>query len=459
MKSPFIRTLFAVTILGVFMMSCGSLPPPDPLKPSYSPIALEPGLSSGQYQPKVDSFLVILDASSSMNEPYESPHKFTLAKQFLHDMYQAISGVDVNGAQRSYGHDRRIADSNTILNVGMSVFETSVFTEALDTLKYAGGTSPMEEAIAAGTQDLSNQSGEIATVIVSDWKELKDAAVGAAREMKQQYGDRLCIYTVMVGDDAEGRELSEEVAQAGKCGFSTNVSSIANRKGMADYVKRVFLSEASDSDGDGVYNEADRCPGTPRGTSVDSRGCPLDSDGDGVADRSDKCPNTPAGAAVDDKGCPLDSDGDGVFDYKDKCPDTPEGTEVDAKGCAKPVATKSAVITEEGTWLYKNITFATNSARLEATSFPVLDEIADRLKREPSLEVEIQGHTDSTGAHAYNVNLSKRRADAVREYLIKKGVSSKQMVTRGYGPDRPLASNATATGRSENRRVELKPID
>ncbi|QKQ28084.1 thrombospondin type 3 repeat-containing protein [Candidatus Reidiella endopervernicosa] len=77
-----------------------------------------------------------------------------------------------------------------------------------------------------------------------------------------------------------------------------------------------------DSDGDGVLDDKDRCPDTPKGVAVDAVGCPLDSDGDGVVDMHDQCPDTPKGAAVDTKGCQLDSDGDGVVDMKDQCPNT-----------------------------------------------------------------------------------------------------------------------------------------
>lgn len=94
-----------------------------------------------------------------------------------------------------------------------------------------------------------------------------------------------------------------------------------------------------DSDGDGVPDSSDKCPGTPAGVKVDASGCPLDSDGDGVLDNQDQCPNTPAGTAVGTNGCPLDSDGDGVPDYLDKCPNTPAGVKVDASGC--PLATDS----------------------------------------------------------------------------------------------------------------------
>src|SRR5439155_1762748 len=90
---------------------------------------------------------------------------------------------------------------------------------------------------------------------------------------------------------------------------------------------------AADADHDGVSDKRDACPDTPRGATVDSRGCPADSDSDGVLNGIDACPNTPVGATVDATGCPNDTDGDKVFDGIDRCPDTAPGTPVDATGC------------------------------------------------------------------------------------------------------------------------------
>lgn len=183
-----------------------------------------------------------------------------------------------------------------------------------------------------------------------------------------------------------------------------------------------------------------------------------DSDGDGVTDDKDKCPDTPQGVKVDMNGCPLDSDKDGVLDSKDRCPDTPMGVKVDAHGCPIPVPTKSAEVTAAGTWIYKDIQFEVNKSALKESSYPTLDEIADALKVQPALNIEIQGDTDSTGSHDYNVGLSHKRAQSVRAYLISKGVDSSRMTSIGYGPDRPVASNTTKEGRARNRRVEIKPL-
>jgi len=144
---------------------------------------------------------------------------------------------------------------------------------------------------------------------------------------------------------------------------------------------------------------------------------------------------------------PPDSDHDGVPDNIDQCPDTPAGVQVDALGC--PL---KGSITLEG------VNFEHNSAALTVASHAPLDTIADGLKKHPRLKVEIQGHTDSTGSPAYNLKLSQRRADSVRDYLVSSGVSADQLVTKGYGQTEPAASNKTAAGRAKNRRVVMYVI-
>jgi OOP family OmpA-OmpF porin len=202
-----------------------------------------------------------------------------------------------------------------------------------------------------------------------------------------------------------------------------------------------------DDDGDGVNNDADKCPNTPAGAQVDASGCEPDSDGDGVADGRDQCPNTPAGTKVDEKGCELDSDADGIVDSQDKCPDTPKGDRVDATGCP---------FNKE--LLLQGVKFSTNSAELLPESIPVLDRAVATLKRYPELRVEVAGHTDSRGAEAYNQQLSARRAATVLAYLRDGGVSN-TLTSRGYGEREPIASNDTDEGRLQNRRVVLRIIE
>jgi OmpA-OmpF porin, OOP family len=202
-----------------------------------------------------------------------------------------------------------------------------------------------------------------------------------------------------------------------------------------------------DDDGDGVTNDMDKCPGTAAGAKVDATGCELDSDGDGVGDSRDQCPNTPAGAKVDEKGCELDSDGDGVVDSADKCPDTPKGDRVDAIGCSFKEEIK-----------LPGVVFETNKAELLPESIPVLQGAIATLKRYPDLKLEVAGHTDSRGSDAYNLELSTRRAATVLKYLQDGGVAN-ALTSRGYGERQPIASNNTDAGRQENRRVVLRVLN
>lgn len=210
----------------------------------------------------------------------------------------------------------------------------------------------------------------------------------------------------------------------------------------------VPVAAAPDSDGDGVPDSRDQCPETPPGAAVDANGCELDSDGDGVPDSRDQCPGTPAGAAVDASGCELDSDNDGVVDSQDECPNTAEGAPVDKRGCEI-----------RGTIRLEGVNFETNSDRLLPEANQVLNQAAAALRKYPDLVVEIAGHTDDQGDAAYNLGLSERRAETVRDYLIANGANPDSLSARGYGEREPSADNGTAAGRAENRRVELRIIE
>jgi OOP family OmpA-OmpF porin len=212
-----------------------------------------------------------------------------------------------------------------------------------------------------------------------------------------------------------------------------------------------------DSDGDGVPDYLDKCPNTPAGVKVDAQGCPLDSDGDGVPDYLDKCPDTPAGVKVDAQGCPLDSDGDGVPDYLDKCPDTPAGVKVDAQGCPVVAQPEPAPAAAPKKLVLEGVNFDNDSANLSSQSYAILDRAAATLKEWGEVKVEVAGYTDWVSSDAYNIELSKRRANAVRDYLISKGIDASRLTAMGYGKANPIADNNTPEGRFKNRRVELIP--
>jgi len=200
-----------------------------------------------------------------------------------------------------------------------------------------------------------------------------------------------------------------------------------------------------DTDGDKIPDHLDECP-TVAGLAK-FNGCP-DTDGDGIPDHLDKCPNE-AGPAEND-GCPWpDRDGDGVLDKDDQCPDVP-GT-VANNGCPEVTVEIIKQLNE----FSKTILFDLGKASIRKDSYAVLQNIVDIMKEYPTAKFEIEGHTDSSGSLKLNEKLSKERAASVKDYLISIGMDRDRLTSEGYGPARPIATNNTAAGRQQNRRVEI----
>jgi outer membrane protein OmpA-like peptidoglycan-associated protein len=202
-----------------------------------------------------------------------------------------------------------------------------------------------------------------------------------------------------------------------------------------------------DSDGDGIVDKNDSCP-NQKGTAQ-FNGCP-DSDGDGIADKDDSCPQQAGTAAL--KGCP-DKDGDGVADKDDNCPD--EAGVPARRGCPEIKEEEVKAIETKLNVAAKKIQFETGSAKIKPASFSEIDQIVAIMNQYTFTKFDIEGHTDNTGKAETNKTLSQQRADAVRDYIAGKGISTDRLQSIGYGPDRPLAPNTTAAGRASNRRVEI----
>jgi OmpA-OmpF porin, OOP family len=214
-----------------------------------------------------------------------------------------------------------------------------------------------------------------------------------------------------------------------------------------------------DSDGDGVPDGRDNCPGTSRGCKVDAHGCPIDSDGDGVCDGLDRCGNTLAGCRVDAEGCTSDSDNDGVCDGLDKCPDTPAGTLVKRDGCPL-VVDESHLETElldTGMIRLSNVNFDFDKSTIRPDAYAVLDSVGKVLTKWPGLKIEIAAYTDSRGTEVYNYALSHRRAESVRTYLLEhySQFEPTQLTARDFGESNPLAPNTSEANMQVNRRVEF----
>jgi outer membrane protein OmpA-like peptidoglycan-associated protein len=198
-----------------------------------------------------------------------------------------------------------------------------------------------------------------------------------------------------------------------------------------------------DSDGDGITDAEDKCPNV-KGLAA-FNGCP-DTDGDGITDAEDRCPNVKGSKEL--KGCP-DKDNDGVADIDDKCPDVSGLKE--NKGCPEV----KAAVKETFRKALQGIQFATGKDIILKPSFPILDQIANIMKENPTYKLQINGHTDNVGDAVKNKTLSEKRANSVKTYLLKQGVEETRMITAGYGDVMPVADNKTKDGQKQNRRVEF----
>ncbi len=225
----------------------------------------------------------------------------------------------------------------------------------------------------------------------------------------------------------------------GYIGDTSDDRELSNRVMVTIYVDEPI---DIDSDRDGIFDNLDKCPNTPRLSKVDKYGCPIDSDRDGVLDYKDKCDKTPRGVKVDRNGCPLDSDGDGIVDYKDKCQDTQEGLRVDPNGCPLKSTLK--------------IHFNPRSDKIDADSDDEIKRFAKFMRENKLYKAKITGHTDSVGKAVTNMDLSQRRAVSAKVALIAEGIEESRLSTAGRGELDPIESNRTKDGRSANRRIEVE---
>lgn len=399
----------------VALLAASCAPPPRPMAP-FSAQDLNPRLRAGELSQRAENFLVVLDASGSMGDQYQGQVKLDLARDFVNRMNQTIPNIRLKAGLRKLGGTYN-PPIQTFLIYGVSDFKKPGLEGALKTVVSSGGETPLASAIQRASDDLESAQGRIAAIIVSDGGGTIGDALAAAKSMKGRFGDRLCIFTVVVGNDAFGREVMKQIAREGHCGFAVNEEATRSRVAMANFVESVFFTKVADQDRDGVLDPSDQCPDTPRGVQVDARGCPL-------------------------RVKAMDSDGDGVLDNVDKCPGTPSGARVDARGC----------------WTLQGVKFETDKWDVKSAYYTLLDAVVDVLKRNPSLRVQVQGHTDNIGTANYNQGLSEKRAQSVSEYIRRKGISKQRLNNVSYGLTRPVASNKTPKGRAENRRVQMNPI-
>ena len=349
------------------------------------------------YTSKVDNFLIVFDASSSMNQKYNGTEKFDIAQALVQRMNQTIPELGQTGGLRSFGHSPAVSSKPTELFYGMEKFSSKNLADNFKKIKEAGGFSPLNLSLDAAGKDLKGLSGKMnAVIIISDGLELPATVKASAKALKALYGDALCIYPVLVGGAPEGEALFKEIATIGGCGFASKADELLTSAGMAAFVEKVFLTK--------------------------------------------KPAPAPAAPAVKQR---VDSDGDGVYDEDDKCPGTPKGARVNAQGC----------------WVLSHVQFDFDKAEIKPVAYPLLDEVVAIFGKNPGMKVDLQGHCDNIGTPEYNLGLSLKRANAVKKYLVSKGVAENRLTTQGFGFSKPVGPNTTKEERSLNRRVELQPMN
>ncbi|APR74831.1 outer membrane protein OmpA [Minicystis rosea] len=210
-----------------------------------------------------------------------------------------------------------------------------------------------------------------------------------------------------------------------------------------------------DKDHDGVPDASDACPDVAGPPSDDPKknGCP-DKDGDKIIDPLDACPDVPGRASEDPKenGCPPDTDGDGIRDDKDACPEEKGLPNEDPAKHGCPLV----VVREQEIVITQQVQFEVDRANIKKESDELLETVAKVMKDHPELaRIEVQGHSDNSGAARHNKTLSQQRADSVKKALVKRGVEDRRLVAKGYGEEKPIADNATEAGKAKNRRVQF----
>ena len=278
------KLILTATLAGAALAGCASQP--ISTFETFQANDLNNLVRSGALTQKTDNFYVINDSSSSMSETYTgagyvgqpAPSKFSVEKEVLNRMNQTIPDLKLTAGIRSFGFGPCLSWRFTKLNLPVDTYSKSTFGQGIDSLNCSGGGTPMTSAITAAGTDLSPLPGNTAVIILSDGKS-QDSSLNAVQSLKEEFGDKLCVYTVWVGNeqDSDGKALMQQMADISGCGFSTTAEDVASNSGMAGFVQHVFLKEGAPADGDddqdGVLNSKDRCPHTPKTATVDIHGC------------------------------------------------------------------------------------------------------------------------------------------------------------------------------------------
>ncbi|RLA49509.1 MAG: hypothetical protein DRR04_00255 [Gammaproteobacteria bacterium] len=236
-KQPF-STLLAILSIGL-LAGCAGKPPAAPA--SFQPTAID----ITPYAPKVDSFVVILDVSSSMKDSGQGGTKFLAAKNLVANFNKTVPPLNYSAGLVTFGKSSgwSFGKGKASVIYGVTPYKSADFASSLNSIEKAGGTTPMNKGVKDATGALSGQSGAVAVIIVSDFWEINSVSVmSAVKELKAQHGDNLCLHTVQVGNAKNAAAVTASITGVGNCGNSVNASDISSSSAMANYVTEILLA-------------------------------------------------------------------------------------------------------------------------------------------------------------------------------------------------------------------------
>ena len=368
---------------------------------------------AAEMTPKVNHFILLYDGSGSMSNSHDvfGHPKAMVAKSQMQTMVENIPDL-------GYMAGLCTVAPQFAVNASPAKFPSPDYGRAISGLSVPytefGLQTPLADNLGYLEKILPKLPGKTALILFSDGGENKGGDPAQVTNYLTQKYD-VCFHVVSYAQSPENKQTLNKMIQSQNCeGTMISARAFTDEGARTGFIQNIFYT----------------------------RGGPADSDGDGVVDAKDQCPDTPAGVTVDATGCAVDSDGDGVADYKDECPDTRPNLVVDDKGC--PVEARMDL----------NVEFETNKAEIKPKHTDELNRAGEFLQNHPNARMLIEGHTDSIGAADYNQQLSERRAASVKNYLVEEfNIDPDRLQAKGYGESRPVATNETAAGRQENRRV------
>ncbi len=347
------------------------------------------GLTVGPVVPKAneqivrDQLIILADATDSLGVNGAFEYEKALVQGFVGSM---PDGKYLSGLNSFAG-----TPPPTWMKNPLAPYCREGMNKSAAGLKWLGGYTPLATALKGLKKDVEGKGGRGALLVFSDGEVFSPQAVlDACKELKAAHGGELCIYTVHVGNCDCGKKLLADMATVNGCGKAYDGLTLNSAAALEGLVRDIFFGPKAGAPAPG----------------------------------------------------PIDSDGDGVYDDKDQCPGTPKGAKVDERGC----------------WVLQNVNFDNDSAVIKPEFDAELNEVATVLKNNPNVRISVDGHTDSNASDAYNQKLSERRAAAVKESLIKRGVDAARLESKGFGESKPLVPNDSPANMYKNRRVELSVL-